>query len=537
MRRIAVCLVAVGATVGSVVACGDDGQGSRADSVQATDGVEAETEVEFEVEVEVEFEVESESETEPETEPETESETESDVATESETETESEVTPPAPPAAVLTIAEIPLSMNGAVPSLDPPLTWRLRANRAHLTLDVLPEPTSGPIDAIAITCQADGVDQPLPPLEAAPDGHQRIVIDPASAFPDGAQLHCDATITGPGGEVTSRIDFDAATLPPELDPFPATDEWLIVLSRDIFHVNLAEHLDGTAALTSDYIPGGDGVPDFDEAFFALGLFPADHAAEHQAIRQHLLGKFRSLVYQIYGLDPDGAPTAEGVNLRIYLEGDAGAPLPSDYGGARRFSKIALGGDGDPEDQASSVFGRARVDWNNQDTEDDTVYGLGVFPSSLARTVLGQPAGAIILADIRPGLGGQPFGSIASDAAFIGRDVELTTLPPAVQDRARLYQILIDFGALGLAAILTHEVGHSLGLVPVGLPPEGLFAGIDVDFVVAVAPDAHIDTEGLNVMQTGGSVNWLEVATGDSPRFEPLSWAYLKRMLVVGTVAD
>jgi hypothetical protein len=51
--------------------------------------------------------------------------------------------------------------------------------------------------------------------------------------------------------------------------------------------------------------------------------------------------------------------------------------------------------------------------------------------------------------------------------------------------------------------------------------------------VTVAPDAHIDTAGLNVMQTGGNLNITEALAGELPRFEPLSWAYLRRMLVVG----
>jgi hypothetical protein len=211
-----------------------------------------------------------------------------------------------------------------------------------------------------------------------------------------------------------------------------------------------------------------------------------------------------------------------------------APTPSDFGGERRFSMIALTGDGDREDQLGGTFGRALIDWNNQDVEDDTAFGLGVWPAAIARAILGNPAGSLLLADIRPALGGTPYGLAEGDDLFIGQDLDPGALPSAVRQRASRYQLLIRFGSLAIAAILTHEIGHSLGLVPSGAPPKGLFAGVRADWMASYAPDAHIDTVGLNVMQTGGSVNWLEAATGDLPRFEPLSWAYLRRQLVVGS---
>jgi hypothetical protein len=262
--------------------------------------------------------------------------------------------------------------------------------------------------------------------------------------------------------------------------------------------------------------------------------PASDPAAATLIRDHLLAKVRALVHGIYGLDPQGQPTADGVSLRLYFEGDEGAPDPADFGKeGQRFSMIALTGDGDPDDQLGGTFGRALIDWNNQDVEDDTVPGLGVWPAAIARTILGNPAGALLLEDIRPALGGTPFGLAEGDALFIGQDVDPATLPAAYRQRASRYNLLVQFGSLALAAILSHEIGHSLGLVPFGAPPKGLFAGVEADWMVTYAPDAHIDTEGLNVMQTGASVNWLEAASGDLPRFEPLSWAYLRRQLVVG----
>jgi hypothetical protein len=49
------------------------------------------------------------------------------------------------------------------------------------------------------------------------------------------------------------------------------------------------------------------------------------------------------------------------------------------------------------------------------------------------------------------------------------------------------------------------------------------------------PDWHIDTPGLNIMQTGAVTNWVE-AIGQTMRFNPLCLAYLRRRLVVDPLA-
>jgi len=447
-----------------------------------------------------------------------------------------EVSPPAEPSIDFTIADIPVVMNGSVPSLAPPLTWRLRANRAHLTLDVLVRPDSGPIDAVALACTADDVPHAVPPPAAASLARWRSRIDALTAFPDGARVVCEATATGPGGSARATVDFDAATLPPALDPFPAVDEWLVVLSRDASRLEVTDLGGGLASLRSVFVTGGNGVVDLDEPFLEMGIFSSLNADARAVVKDHLLAKIRKNVYEFYGLDDDGAPTPDGVPIRIWFEGDPGAPSATDFGGDRRFSMIALGGDGVLADQQQGTFGRALIDWNNQDVEDDTTQGLGVFPTALARQVLAQPLGAIALAGYRPAVGGTPFGDDPDDHHFLGRDLTGADMPPGSGEaavRIEIYNLFIEFGALALSSILAHEIGHSLGLVPYGLPPEGLFAGVDVDWIVTLAPDAHIDTEGLNIMQTGGSVNWIEAVGGARPRFEPLSWAYLTRQLVVG----
>jgi hypothetical protein len=449
--------------------------------------------------------------------------------------------PPEAPSVWLTVAEIPPEMNGSIDSIEDPLSWRLRVNRAHVTLDVFARADGGPVawNSLELDCDDGSGPRAMEPVEEVDAGHARVFVTADTAFADGSAVVCTATVSGPGGEATDSFAFDAATLPESLDPFTTVDPWLVTISRDLFEVVVTPNDDDTADVESEYVAGGNGVPDLDEALHVIGLTSPDYPEAAAAIRAHLLRRTEANVRRF--LDLDGDPRfATRIDLRF--EGtDVAAEwsaLDSAALDAARISRIALGGDGDPADQRAGTFGRALIDWNNQDFEDDTVYGLGVFPTALVRAAMAQPIAAFLLASIRPDLGGTPFGGHPGDAHVIGIDGIPPNLPPieGIDDRAFYYDLLINFMALGLASVLTHEMGHSLGLVPYGPPPEGLFAGVAVDFVEAVAPDAHIDTAGMNIMQTGGSADVGAILGGEIPAFEPLSMAYLRRMLVVGPPA-
>jgi hypothetical protein len=446
-----------------------------------------------------------------------------------------EVTPPSPPGVFLTVAQVPSAMNGSRPTVTPdgPLDYALRVNRAHVDLDIV---ASGTVDwaSLSLVCRsADGAELALPPIESLSETHRQVTFSSASPLPVG-EIACVANLSGPLGSASSTYRFEAADLPPNLDPFPTTDVWLVQTERDLFETTTTAMPDGTYELRSTRVEGGDGFDDFDAPFFELGLMSPNAPEAAAKVRAHILRKVKAHVHAIYRLDENGQPTEAGPNIAIVFEGDPGAPDPDDYGKPGvRFSKIALTGDAAQSDQLGSTFGRALIDWNNQETEDDTVFGLGVWPAALARAILRNTLGVLLVADYRPAQGGIPFGEAPGDAQFIGLDVDPASLTGNVRARAEIYDLIVNLGGLALASILCHEVGHSLGLVPYGPPPKGLFAGVATDFVVTLAPDAHIDTEGMNVMQTGGNLNVLEAFSGDEPAFEPLSWAYLRRQLVVG----
>jgi len=92
---------------------------------------------------------------------------------------------------------------------------------------------------------------------------------------------------------------------------------------------------------------------------------------------------------------------------------------------------------------------------------------------------------------------------------------------------------------GLAALTSHEIGHSLGLVAYGPPPPGAFADEKLAEFIAnpggsVGP--HIDTAGQNLMQAGpGSGNLPPMSLGFlmSPWFfNELNLAYLQGRVVL-----
>jgi hypothetical protein len=333
---------------------------------------------------------------------------------------------------------------------------------------------------------------------------------------------------------TDEITFEVRELTEDLDPFEREDVWFVLFSRDIMSHELVSLEDGTNDVLS--MIGANGIPDFDEALRILGLLSENEGFSQRA-RRMFIEKIRGHVARIFGLDASLRPTDNGVRLRIFFEGDEGAPDPKDFREDGDFSMIAVGSDPALNDIPSGIVGRAWIDWNNRGKEDDSVFDFGVFVTQIVRQALKNPLGAAILREISPN-DGVPFGMFEGDEAFLGPQFD----PSSVQDerlrrRAELFKVIMQFASLGIAVTLCHEMGHSLGLVPSGAPPEGLFGGMDgLNFTVSDAGYAHIDTPGLNIMQTGKVTSYFEFLDAD-PRFNELNLAYLRRRIVVGSVGE
>ncbi len=455
--------------------------------------------------------------------------------------------PLAPPPCQLTVNAIPAAMNGSVPYAQAngaPQDFRLRVPRGGFSIDLYsaagaPWPGTVEIRASSALGATD------PGFDLVPQLACTRVPDPVG-WPDEKRLSLHCEVAAPGFAATENLTLTGqfvgadgqtgaacalgvavAELPAKLDPFAKTDAWLVTLSRDLFAHKLAAAGDGTYALTTTYVPAGNGKADLDEALEALGLLSSNAAFSQQA-KARFLARLRAEAYRLFQLDDAGMPTPNGPNLRLVFEGDAGT-LPQPH------SVIALGGDPDADGLAQHLVGYAHVDLNNQHPDDNTAYGWGVFLTAVVRMVLSNPAGAALLQEISP-LDGQPLGTVAGDELLL----DPTYTPPdnAPEQhalRASLARLIWKELPVAVASALCHEIGHSLGLVPDGAPPVGLFGGLDdLPFTLSNPGSHHIDTAGLNVMQTGKVTNPAEMLT-DLPRFNQLNMAYLRRRLVVGSL--
>jgi len=468
-----------------------------------------------------------------------------------------DTSPAPPPACRVSVDALPAELNGSTPYAQgggPLQQFRLRVPTRGFSIDVYALDAASRLatDTVVLhasagatlkgetwppgtnlTPQLNCAEAPDPvgwPAEALVVRHCDV---PADAFAPLQGLILEArcaraTAIGPPHALT----VDVAVLPPALDPFPAPDPWVVVLSRDLFSHTLAAAGDGTYTLTAAYLPAGNGKADLDEALDALGLLGGD-AAFNAQVRAAFLAAVRAEAHRMFVLDAAGEPTPQGAGLSLSFEGDAGAPDPTTWTPAAPFSRIAVGGDPEPWGVSAKLVGYAHVDPNNQGREDDASYGYGVFSTAIARQVLTNPAGAALLSAFSP-LDGKPFGAHPDDAKSLVPGYE----PPESADpehasRHALIRLVLTYLPIAVGATLCHEMGHSLGLVPNGAPPQGLFGGMDdLSFTLSNAGSHHIDTIGLNVMQTGKVTNWGDVV-GDTPRFNALNMAYLRRRLVVG----
>lgn len=465
-----------------------------------------------------------------------------------------------PPEAVVTVNAIPDSMNGKRPYTttdgNKSGTFTLRVPTGGFSVDVyLPDDWDGPDQPWSVSLKSSSPlvmgNQELPPdteladalqcaKEKDPVGwpqEQRLVarcwvprgaLEPADAVAFTARLRAQDGAWGPEDSIT----VDVVEMPDYLDPFPETDVWLVVLDRDMFEHVIVENPDGTLAIDSLYKPGGNGTPDLDEILYAVGFLSdnQDFSAQAKAL---FIGNLRRHAYRMFQLDESGGPTPNGPNMRLYFQGDPGAPRKEDFGPSSGFSMIAVGSDPDAAGLSEGLFGWAYLDWNNQSTEDLTQYGYGVFVTNILRKALGTELGAALFSEILPSTG-TPLGMYPGDELFLEPDFD----PESVSDerlklRYSIFDAIVHMGTMAIAAVLCHEIGHSVGLVPDGPPPLGLFGGMSgLSFTVSDPGSAHVDTPGLNIMQTGKVTSFMDVFS-DYPRFNELNMAYLRRRLVVG----
>ena len=337
------------------------------------------------------------------------------------------------------------------------------------------------------------------------------------------------------GEISAALAVDLDRLDEAVDPFVDVDHWVVTFSRDRGELMIGPNEQGDLEVGTQRPGVPNGEPDFEEAARAIGLLGGD-AAWNQGVLARLRRAMREHIHGFL-FQHDAGPGAPGeldddsVRLVVHFEGDEDLPLAEAWAGLG-WSQIAVGGS-DPRylETGETLYGRADIDWNNQAANDNTGSSRGVFTTTFVRVLVTHPLTAALILDYVPAAGGTPFGSLPGDAPFAAPDFDPNDLPPeADAGRAGRFDFMIRMYGMALASVTTHEMGHSLGLVRPGPPPDGLLAGVPGAWVDGEVEGAHIDTPGFNLMQSGSSFDFADALEGP-PAFNAVNLAYLRRRIV------
>jgi len=449
--------------------------------------------------------------------------------------------PPTPPALYLTVDALPAGMNGSEPYRDNSgvlTAFRLHLPPAGFTVDVTVTPGDAPVAPEGLHLSASVAAGGEPPGSGlggwfawTDDTHATWRVPPQKALGEAPQVVLEAWVEDQAGLASAPVSLTVGVraLTPALDPFVEPDLWLLDTRRDLDSVEV-HALAGAYEVVATNTPNGQ--PDFAETLAAFGFLGPDEAF-NQAFEARYREAVRANLHTMFDLGPGGEIGDDSVRIRFVFDGEEGAPDPAAYSDQGSFSMIAIGGDSfDAFGNPTGYFGRAWIDANNQEQDDNTVPGNGVFFTALMRKVASFAALKPLLAPIVPPEG-VPLGGREGDEALLDPSYNPNSDPDSVRkQRGVVFRFFLQVGGIGLAALTAHEIGHSLGLVAPGPPPTGLFGGASqADFVVGPADGWHIDTAGPNLMQSGSSLNIADFLT-TYPRYNPLNLAYLKRRLVV-----
>ncbi|MGB0589601.1 MAG: calcium-binding EGF-like domain-containing protein [Myxococcota bacterium] len=446
-----------------------------------------------------------------------------------------------PPAIFLTVSRIPDYLNGSLPYFDASLgsneAFYVRTSLERTCLDVAPLEGSGPVDwsTLSLSCDRPFIAEGLTAKAAGEsyamdgaledDGWRSVCIAFTEPLVD-AVVTCSASVEGPSGHVgAAAMDFLTTPLPANLDPMAAPQTWVLSFERDVWSHTAPI---GFLGLTNTFIADGNGIPDFDEAMAAIGLMDLNNPAVaawsraqlKQAIKRHFVACY----------DPrDDA----GIPIGFVLDDAAGAPSLSEFSSGPRssenFSVLSIGG-WDPKGDA--VWGRCPYDANNQRNEDVSQSPeLGVMTGQVAGAILTSNLNVGYPAELVPQVGGTAFGADFADGIVLGADFDIGS--PDLPARVEAVLYAIELVAAFTALVGCHEVGHSLGLLPNGPPPEGLFGGVlGPTWVGEQTTPMHCEI-GHNIMGAAISIYDAYVQLTEPRMFTPLVEAYLRSEIVVG----
>lgn len=207
-----------------------------------------------------------------------------------------------------------------------------------------------------------------------------------------------------------------------------------------------------------YDPTPTYASDFDEVLVALGLrasgstgtagSEADQLAKQLVIRRTL-----GWLSRYYGNNDDGSPAPGGLSISFVGPAGPGSGVTPSVGGvisagSSRYSTICIRyGD------TGGVIGTAWLDDNNDSIEHDCGNPSGTPLGIFTNRVL-QP----YLSAYNNSIAGNPVGSTDVN----GIQSMLLGAAPANPRQQAIWNVSNGFGRI-LAAVLAHEIGHSLGL--------------------------------------------------------------------------
>ena len=385
---------------------------------------------------------------------------------------------------------------------------------------------------------------------------------PASLALAPGKVTFTATLDDRGKQRSSAITVTAATRTFLLDPFRLEDTWVLVFSRDV--AAISGSLDSKGVWKVSCSVGKNGVVDLQEDLGLLGLsttkmLPACARLQNRGVtgtnaimRAWLEQLILAATRKAYLLNADGSRGVDSVRMRILHEEDPLAPALSGYsyqklqGGetSKNFSAISVGGG----DLSKPFLGRSRtVDLRNLQNEDNLSPSYGVLSTNALTYLINMVNKDLsikmllrqLLGTLTPelGEGGKRVGEDPLDAVILAKGFDPAKASPAAAARYQKVTFAVELLGRLLGALTAHEMGHSLGLVPGGAPPQGLFGGeTKAAFTGPRTTAGHIDTPGFNLMEAGPSsapgvpLNIMSYLT--DPRFNELNTAYLQGRLLL-----
>lgn len=394
----------------------------------------------------------------------------------------------------LTVNEIPAALNGSEPyprEVGAPVPFRLRVPQRGFTVDVtlLADPDD-PIDPAAVTLETE---PPFgaPTLTFDADGVRGTWQVDAEA-PEGAVTFTARARSASGARHVSALTVEAVAFGPALDPFERPLTWLFRRDTDFFTTRRASDGGLESAL------GPNGLPDLEEELRLLGAQGDDPTLDARYLAW-ILDAVREEVLRVYGVSPDGTAT-DDIPLDVVWLGDPGAPDPATFSPDGDFSMMRFGGVFD------GFVGFSGISPHHAERMDDATADRGVATASLLSILLTTPVVSSALTPIDPERG-QPVGAHPADAEVLDPGFDPYALDVAPERLARhdTLRTVARYLALVLASVAAHEMGHAMGLMPNGAPPDGFFGDTPEPLFVGDARTDrwHADLPGLNLMQAGG----------------------------------